>query len=346
MTRPSEKQKAALSRVLSFNRIPCCPIIGKCNAKLIGASVRAFLTDPQTMIKAQMAAYERYSPDILVVKGDPLMEVAAMGNKIRFPEDASPYSTKNALEDKGRLIHLSVPDPTREEGLRGFVEAVGEISRLVTDSEILSFITGPWTMALELRGIERLIGDIRNDPPFFHELMGLTTRVSIRLGEALLPFSWLICISECCASSSFISAELYRRCIYPYHKQVIGQLKLKTSDVGIHICGYADPILEDLVATGAAFLSIDAPTDLAKAAEVARDRSVLMGNIHANLFSFGTRQDLKRAVKDCLRIMERNNASILASGCEIPGSAAPERIGWLSELLEDLTGGAKKEGRN
>ena len=318
------------------DRIPSCPITGRCNAKLIAASTREFLTDPKIMVKAQIAANELYKPDILVMKGDSLMEAEAVGNELKFPEHSICFSTRVALEEKGILNKLSLPDPTKDGRMHGFLEAVAEVNRAVTEPDVFAFVTGPWGIAIELRKAEKLLGDAKDDPVFFHELMAFTAQICIRFGEALLPMIGRINFSECNASSSFIFPKMYREFIFPYHKQIVDHFKAKQVGAGLHICGYADPILDDIVSTGASIISVDAPTDLARAVDLSEGRAVLMGNIDRIQFSAGKREDMKRALEKCIRIAGKKSAFILASGCELRASASPEKVGWFMELLTEL----------
>jgi uroporphyrinogen decarboxylase len=318
------------------DRVPSCPILNRCNAQLVGASVREYLTDPKIRVKAQLAAYERYKPDILVMKGDKTMEAEAMGNVLRFPEDSICYSIRAALEDKGKLGGLTLPDPARDGRMGGFLEALAEIKGIVADSEIFALLTGPWTMAVELRTAEELLRDATGDPLFFHELMGFTTRMSIGFGEAVLPLAGRLGYSECYASSSFISSGVYRKLVFPYHRQVVDHFRSKGIAIGLHICGNTDPIIEDLVRTGAALLSLDAPTDLAGAVEVAGGRAVLMGNVNNNLFSFGRKDNMRKAIENCIRIAGGKHPFILATGCEISSSVSPSKVDWFMELAREL----------
>ena len=107
--------------------------------------------------------------------------------------------------------------------------------------------------------------------------------------------------------------------------------------VGLHICGFTDPILEDMVNTGVTNISVDAPTDLAKAAAAARGKAVLIGNVDTNLFFSGTREEMRQAMKNCLDAAPRDSGYILATGCEVPGIAPPEKIDWFMELANELS---------
>jgi len=122
----------------------------------------------------------------------------------------------------------------------------------------------------------------------------------------------------------------------PYHKEIVGHFKDKKTGVGIHICGYADPILEDMVSTGANNISIDAPTDMAKAVEATRGKAVLIGNVNTNLFYSGTREEMMKAIQDCIDVAPGDSGYILATGCEVPGIAPPEKIEWFMELVNEL----------
>ena len=91
-----------------------------------------------------------------------------------------------------------------------------------------------------------------------------------------------------------------------------------------------------MVETGAAAISIDEPTDLAKAVEVARGKAVVIGNVSTSLFYLGSKDDMERAVKDCIDIAAPNSGFILASGCEVPGIAPPEKIQWFMEAAREF----------
>jgi uroporphyrinogen decarboxylase len=160
--------------------------------------------------------------------------------------------------------------------------------------------------------------------------------MSIRFGEALCPLKAGLSYSEAPASCSLISPKLYRTFIFPYHKQIVDHFKEKKVGVGLHICGYADPILEDMVNTGVTNISIDAPTDLKKAVGVTRGRAVLIGNVSTNLFFTGTREEMGNAIRTCIDTASNESGFILASGCEVPGIAPPEKVDWFMELADQL----------
>jgi len=91
-----------------------------------------------------------------------------------------------------------------------------------------------------------------------------------------------------------------------------------------------------MVETGAAAISVDEPTDLAKAVEVAKGKAVVIGNVGTNLFLSDTKDDMERAVKNCIDLAAPNSGFILASGCEVPGIAPPEKIQWFMDAAREF----------
>jgi uroporphyrinogen decarboxylase len=325
------------------DRTPAYPFTGHCNAQLVGASIREFLQDPKVFVKAQVAAYERYKPDILLMQWDLLMEVEALGNELKFPEDSMCISKTVALEDKGKLNTLQVPDPTKDGRLPGYLESIDEARKAIPEAPVSPIISGPWAIAIGLRGAEELIRDALRDPDYVHELMQFCTQVSMTYGEALLSMKVGPNYSDAPASCSLISPKIYRTFVFPYHKQLVDHFKERKAGIGLHICGYADPILEDIVNTGVTNISIDAPTDLAKATEATRGKAVLIGNVATDLFFSGTREEMKKAMKHCMDLAPKDSGYILASGCEVPGIAPPEKVDWFMELANEL--GKYEEGK-
>ncbi len=329
-------KKTFTDQEIEIDRISAYPIMGQCNAQLVGASIREFLLDPKVFVKAQVAAYERYRPDIVVMQGDLLMDVEAMGNELKFPEDSMCISTKVALEDKGKLSSLQLADPTKDGRMPVYLEILAETKEIITDSVVSAVIAGPWTIAIGLREASRLLRDAMKDPDFVHELMRFCTQMSMRFGEAVYPLKVGLSYSEAPASCSLISPKIYREFIFPYHKEIVDHFKEKKVGTGLHVCGYADPILEDIVNTGVTNISIDAPSDLARAVEVTRGRAVLIGNVNTNIFYSGSRQDMEQAIKDCIAVAPKDSGYVLASGCEVPGIAPPEKVDWFMELVNEL----------
>jgi uroporphyrinogen decarboxylase len=181
-----------------------------------------------------------------------------------------------------------------------------------------------------------LIVDTKMDPEFVHELMKVSTEATKRFTEALSEIGIGVGYSEAPASCNLISPKMYREFVFPYHKELVSYFKEKKIGVGIHICGNANPILEDMVATGASNISVDSGTDLSKAAEAARGKAVLIGNVPTECFLAENKAVMKEAVQKCLDQVFEDSGYILAPGCEVPAIAPVEKIDWFMELASEV----------
>ncbi len=319
-----------------LDRVPAYMFSGACNSQLVGASIGELLENGKVFAKAQAAAYERYRPDIMLMMWDLNLEVQAMGNELRFPADSMTIVTKAVLEDKGKLSSLEVPDPHKDGRLPDYLDACIETKNVVTTSPVSGVIAGPWTIAMGLRGAINLMKDSLKDPEYVHELMALCTQTTIRFTEALSEIGVGIGYSEAPASCDLISPKMYRTFVFPYHKQIVDYFKPKKIGVGLHVCGNANPIVEDLIKTGVNNLSVDSGTDLALAAEAASGKAVLIGNVPTNTFLADSKDVMKQAVQVCLDKAPKNSGYILASGCEVPAIAPPEKIDWFMQLASEI----------
>jgi uroporphyrinogen decarboxylase len=319
-----------------LDRIPAYIFSGACNAQLIGTSIRELLQDPQVFAKAQVAAYERYKPDIMIMMWDLNLDLEAMGNELRYPEDSMTVVTSEFLEEKGNLSKLQVPDPQKDGRLPAYLEACVETKKHVTDAPVSGVIAGPWTIAVGLRGATDILRDSIKDPEFIHELMEVTSQATIKFTEALSEIGVGVGYSEAPASCDLISPKMYQEFVFPYHKKIVDHFKEQKVGVGLHVCGNATPILDDLVKTGASNLSVDSGTDLAKAAEVTRGKAVLIGNVPTETFLADSRDVMKAAIEDCIAKATNDSGYLLAPGCEVPTIAPPEKIDWFMELAVEV----------
>jgi uroporphyrinogen decarboxylase len=264
------------------------------------------------------------------------MDIEAMGNELRYPEDSMSLVTKEFLEDKANFSKLKVPDPQKDGRIPGYLEACVETKNVVTDAPVSGVIAGPWTIAMGLRGANNLIVDTKMDPDFVHELMQLSTEATKSFTEALTEIGIGVGYSEAPASCNLISPTMYRDFVFPYHKELVSYFKEKRVGVGIHICGNANPILDDMVATGASNISVDSGTDLGKAAEAARGKAVLIGNVPTDCFLADSKYVMQDAVQNCLEQVVSDSGYILAPGCEVPTIAPAEKIDWFMELANEV----------
>ena len=324
--------KAAFKRQ-RLDRFCAYPVLGAVNAKFHGITIREFLTDAAKFAGAQLAAYERFQPDIIVMMADLVMEPQAMGQKVDFFDDRMCLQRGYLVDEKPKLAHLRVPDPNADARMPYYLEACSRVAEARIDAALGAVINGPWSLACELRGAEKLLLDTFDDPDFVKSLMEFTTEVCKVFGNEVAKTGAGLSLSEAPASCSLISPGIYKDFVAPCHKQVIDHFKAQKKAVTIHVCGFIDPIMEMLVDTGAAAISFDAPSSLEKMLSVAAERTVIIGNVPTTVFLNEDKEAIYSEVQKCRDTAREVNAYVLASGCEVPIPTSARSVEYFMEAV-------------
>ncbi len=325
---------AAMKRTYA-DRIPIGLILGAFRARVLGCSLKEYWTEGKKLAEGTLAAYERFGHDSVDVSWDIMMEAEAAGAELEFRDDSVPQVKRHVLAEKKNLGKMAVPDPEKAARYPLYLEACRSTARALRGPNLVSTVTGPWTTATGLRGTQELIFDTVDDPGFVDELMAFTTNVTKILGGKLLETGLSLSMGEAACSCSLISPNLYRRFIKPHHQELVRFFAEKKKGLSMHVCGYIDPIMEDLVSLGISGLSLDSPSSLAKMIQVSRKKIALVGNVATSLFVSGTKEEMEAAVRECIRIGAPGGAYILSSGCELPYNATMERVLFFLEAAKE-----------
>ncbi len=124
---------------------------------------------------------------------------------------------------------------------------------------------------------------------------------------------------------------MYREFVKPYHQEIVDYFREKKISHILHICGYIDPIMEDIASIGVDAVSIDDPSSLRKMVEVSEKRVVVIGNVATALSAEGSKEQIEAAVKDCIEAAVGGSYYILSPGCQLPANTRTENIQYFLE---------------
>jgi len=318
-----DRIRACMKRTIA-DRIPVGIIMGPFTAKVFGCSLKDYLTDSKKLAEATIASYELFQQDSVSISMDIFKEAEAVGTELEFFEDSVPRVKRHILAQKSALSSLKLPRPESSGRYPIYIEACQAAAKILKDCAFSGTVTGPWTIGANLRGAQELIFDSMDDPGFVEELMKFTTEVTKILGAGILAAGVSLGMGEAASSCSLISPAIYRRFIKPYHQEIVRFFREKKASLSMHVCGFIDPIMADLMDLGLVALSLDSPSSLQKMVEISQKKIVLVGNVATSLFVNGTRDEMETAVKECIRLAAPGGAYILSSGCELPYNASPD----------------------
>jgi len=327
-----ERIQAAFNREYA-DRVPLHLDVGPHYAKEAGYSVEEYFGDTEKALDTHIKALEAFPSDTVTVPQN--MQVSQnLAEAFRF-KSGDRTVEPGCLKDKSALQDMECIPTEEATGFRSFLEMCRRVSSIFKNEATRSFVVGPFTAAAQLRGPEQLMLDTAQDPQFVHDLMRLITELckarGLELGRTGLDIALF---GDPTASSGLISPQTYRDLVKPYHQEIFSYLREQLGEtvwLGLHICGFTDPIMEDMVALELDYIEMDGPSSLQKMMEVSQKKVVVRGNIGGELFIEGTKEQIEEAVKNCIDVAAKGSAYILSTGCQIPLNAPLENIKYFME---------------
>ena len=170
------ERRQAVREGRDYDRIPCVPFMGEFKCNLTGTSVWDFWHDPQKMADTEIAAFNRYGYDRIVIGPNTRGITEAMGGKFIYPEKGVPYADTPLVQDYAGLDDMESIDAKKDERILTFAREAELLAEEAGDIVPLEMsIGGPFTIASNLRGTELLLRDCRKYPEEIHRLMRLIT---------------------------------------------------------------------------------------------------------------------------------------------------------------------------
>ena len=316
--------------------VPAYPIIASYAGVQEGYTIREYCSDPKKAVKAQVNNWEKTRQDVVLAYTDLAKEAEATGCEVKWSDTIVPSISRHVLggENRGRLATMHLPNITADGRLPMFLELCEGLMAAGLPAAAGAVVTGPWTVAMLMRGPEELLLDTVDDPAFVHDLMRFCTDYITQFGEAVAATKIGLSLSEPTGSCSLISPDNYRDFIKPYHKEMAQHFKAKKVGLTVHICGMTHPLYADLVDVGFSTVSIDidqSADQLKALVETSQKRVVAIGNVDATIFERATKPQIEAEVKRCVDTAAKGGAFVLSTSCEIPPMSKPEIVQWFME---------------
>ena len=237
-----QRMEAALKGE-KLDRHPVLLILGGHYAEAAGFTLEEFLTQAEAALGTVKLTCEELDSDALFVPLNPLMPDAQeafrklMGKPISIKKD----------DIKEKLPKWTVRLPREDPLFSGHLDMCAKCVEVFPQYHVETMIGGPWTFALELRGPNEAMLDIYDDKPFLHDLMAYTTDTVIARCQAAVEVGAFPFIGDPSAGMSLISPDIYREHVLPYHRKLVDAVHEKGGQIAFHICGFMDPIFEDII---------------------------------------------------------------------------------------------------
>lgn len=312
-------------------RPPVMPITMMFAAEQTGCSYRDYVTDHRVLAEAQIRTAERFGFDYVSVISDPAREAHDLGAPVIFFDRQPPAvdESRALLGDKAALARLSLPDPEagrmgdRLRGVRLLRERAGH------DLLVEGWVEGPCAEAADLRGINTIMFDLLDDPPFVHDLMDWVTELAIRFAKAQLAAGAdIIGVGD--AAASLIGPDAYETFVLPREKRLVREIHAAGGLARLHICGNITALLPRIGEVAADILDVDYMVAMDAARAHTGPRQVLLGNLDpVRTVHDGTPDMIRRGLDACRAAA--GSRYIAGAGCEIPPGTPPDHVRVFAE---------------
>ena len=316
-----ERMEAAFNGE-KLDRMSVFLLLGGHYAEKAGYTHLEFLTKPDAALEVIKVTAGELESDALFVPLNPLMTDAQ--EAFRKLMGKAPSIKRDDIKEK--LPKWTVRLPREDQLFSAHLDMCETMAKEFPDYHLNTMIGGPWSFAFELRGANEAMEDIYDDKQFLFDLMDYTTDTVISRCLAAMECGIQPFIGDPSAGMSMISPPIYREHVLPYHKRIVDTVHEKGGQICFHICGYMDPIFEDILDLGVDALSIDAPSSLEKLFEVGRGKTVIIGNVDPMLFVEGSREDLEKEAQKCIDIAQHDAKYVIGPGCQIPLQANLDNV--------------------
>lgn len=295
-------------------------------------SMREYRSDPEVIARCFIQAVETYAYDGIVLDVDTATIAGAVGVPVLFPEDEPAICHGRRIESLQEVNELEPPEVGRYRGIAVWVEAARVLRKYFGDEIYLrgNCDQAPFSLAASMRGSADWMMDIM-DPAQREDAEALleycTAAVTQFIGLMASTGVQMVSNGDSPAGPSVVSPALYRTFALAYEKRVVETAHTLGLPYMLHICGKTEPILEDMVSSGADALELDYKTDMRRARDILAGRATFVGNLDpSDVIALGSVRQVEEKTRELLGVFAGTPRFILNAGCAIPAITPPENI--------------------
>lgn len=302
--------------------------------------------DAEKMARLAIAAYEVAGIESVILPFDKFVEVEAMGAELEgWGRTQQPHAIP-LIDNPEHLQLLKNPDPRKDGRMPIVIEAVKMVGeKLGGEVPIIAAVASPFEISSTLWNPNTLVLYFEYDKAPLKKLLEMSTSLVADYGNLLLK-AGADAISIIDGNSQNLfgvpmvmdygfdgvepGAEGYEEFSGDYVKKLVEELK---GDSILHICGDTVPILDHMVETGAAGLSIDR-VRVRTAKELAGDEASILGNVSVETLW----KESPEAVAQEARAALKEGVDLLAPGCNFIPTTPMKNIKAFVEAAKNWPG--------
>jgi len=298
------------------------PLMGAPGIKLSKTTLKENLLDDKVQFRTLSLLMERFEPDGIFTFMDLTVELDALGLKVKYPDNDNPSILEHPLNDIEDLENIEKAWKGPSGRMIKFIRLMGKMS---AEIPIINggYVIGPFSMAGELMGVNDIAISVITDPDLVKKVLEFSNKVIAEYISALFDAGAdTVAVLE--PSAVILSPEHYREfSLLPFKRlaETIAQPLI------LHICGNTTHLIEQMVESGAAGLSLDSDVSFGGIKSQVPEEITLIGNLSpAEVFLQGNVEEVREAALSLKKEMTGRKNFIISSGCDLPVDTPLENI--------------------
>jgi uroporphyrinogen decarboxylase len=297
----------------------------------LGLPLEAVIGKPELMADAISQTFLNKAPSdaVWVASGFNNLPVKALGGQIVYPRQGTPRVTRTAFEDAFNLDNVDIDRIALDGDVQSLWETTARVKKAIGSRTVIGACGwGPFTLAGQMYGTEKLMHDIYKNPDSVRRVLAFSVEAAFRYYRGFIEKgAEIISIAEPIASGDMISRKHFETFVVPVIKDFLDRLKGLAVYNLLHICGNITDRLDLVPDTGVDVLSVDYKVDLKKVRSAIGTRITFAGNVNpADVLQQGTPEDVTAASVACISDAGTDAHFILMPGCDIPPSTPLQNI--------------------
>ena len=284
------------------------------------------------MVEGIREAIKQYRPDGIPVMFDLQIEAEALGCGLQWAKDNPPAVVGHILDQKS-LSDLQAPDQNSGR-IPEMLKAIRVLKADNHDVALYGLITGPFTLALHLKGTS-IFMDMYDKPDEVHELLRFCTEVAEKMANMYIDAGCDV-IASVDPMTSQISPRAFKKFVTPYATELFEAVRRREAFSSFFVCGHAQKNVEVMCQCKPDNISVDENIPLDFVKEMAQKYEISFGgNMQLTVvLLMGNEDDAKRHAIETMDLGGQTGF-ILAPGCDLPSAVPPENLKAVADVVHD-----------
>lgn len=281
----------------------------------------------QDMVRLAATGHDLLGFDSVAPYFSTLLESSALGSEIDWGDKyTSPHVTSYSIKKMDQL-HIPVSYINRKEFQQLIMACQALNERYHGEVAVIGKVVGPWTLAYQLYGVEKLLIDAVLSPKETKNFISALSRIPIEFAKKQFEAgAHIVTWAEHC-TSDLVSPGLYEEFVAPIHRAAVAELS-EYGPIILHMCGSLIDRLHIIADTGVKILHIDSRNDIEQAYSQIKHTVTLTGSIN-NPFTLlqGRPSTVKKEVYHNIKC----GIQLISPECGIPSNVPVNNMLALTE---------------